>query len=90
MTKEQQERFDAILREGRLDLRADAQTLRAAFDETMKYVPIADDVERSPTTIGGVRRRLNYFRVAERIDNDCRYLIRAVTTRLASGLHCAR
>jgi epsilon-lactone hydrolase len=54
MTKQQQVTLDAILREGRLDLGTDAQTLRAAFDETMKRVPVADDVEQSPTTIGGV------------------------------------
>jgi epsilon-lactone hydrolase len=54
MTKQQQVTLDAILREGRLDLGTDAQTLRAAFDETMKRVPVADDVEQSPTTISGV------------------------------------
>jgi monoterpene epsilon-lactone hydrolase len=54
MTEQQQVQLDAILREGGLDLRADAQTLRAAFEETMKRVPVADDVEQRPTTIGGV------------------------------------
>jgi hypothetical protein len=28
--------------------------LRAAFNETMKYVPVADDVVQKPTTTGGV------------------------------------
>jgi acetyl esterase/lipase len=54
MTEQQQVLLDAILREGRLDLGTDAQTLRAAFEETMKRVPVKDDVEQSPTTIGGV------------------------------------
>ncbi len=54
MTEQQQVQLDAILREGGLDLRNDAQTLRAAFNELMKYVPVADDVEQRPTTIGGV------------------------------------
>ena len=54
MSNEQQVTLDAILREGGLDLRNDAQTLRAAFNELMQYVPVADDVEQRPTTIGGV------------------------------------
>src|SRR5579862_2556680 len=54
MTKEQQVALDAILREGGLDLGADAQTLRSAFEETMKQVPIAADVEQRRTTVGGV------------------------------------
>jgi monoterpene epsilon-lactone hydrolase len=54
MTKEQQVALDAILREGGLDLGTDAQTLRSAFEETMKRVPVADDVEQRRTTVGGV------------------------------------
>ena len=54
MSEDQRAQLDAILRDGRLDLLADVQALRAAFEETMKYVPIADDVEHEPTTIGGV------------------------------------
>jgi epsilon-lactone hydrolase len=54
MSHEQQVTLDAILREGGLDLRNDAQTLRAAFNELMQYVPVADDVEQRATTIGGV------------------------------------
>src|SRR2546423_6088116 len=54
MTEQQQVQLDAILREGGLDLLADAQTLRAAFEETRKRAPVADDVEQRPTTIGGV------------------------------------
>ena len=54
MSKEQQVTLDTILREGGLDLTNDAQALRAAFNDLMKYVPVADDVEQRPTTIGGV------------------------------------
>jgi len=54
MTEQQQVTLDAILRQGQLDLLADAQTLRAAFAEVMSRVPVADDVEQSPTTVGGV------------------------------------
>jgi acetyl esterase/lipase len=54
MTEQQKVQMDTILRQGRLDLNADVPTLRAAFNETMKYVPIADDVEQWRTTIGGV------------------------------------
>jgi acetyl esterase/lipase len=54
VSEQQKVQMDAILREGRLDLDADVPTLRAAFNETMKYVPLADDVVQKPTTIGGV------------------------------------
>jgi acetyl esterase/lipase len=54
MSQEQQEALDAILRQGPLDLEADVPTLRAAFNELMAYVPVADDVDQKPTTIGGV------------------------------------
>jgi acetyl esterase/lipase len=54
MTKQQQVKLDAVLREGRFEVGADVQTLRAAFDERMARVPVADDVEQRPTTIGGV------------------------------------
>ncbi len=54
MSEQQKVQMDAILRGGRLDLDADVPTLRAAFNETMKYVPVPDDVVQKPTTIGGV------------------------------------
>lgn len=54
MSEEQKVQMDAILRGGRLDLDADVPTLRAAFNESMKYVPVADDVVRKTTTIGVV------------------------------------
>ena len=54
MSKQQQQALDEILRQGSLDLSADVPTLRAAFNQLMSYVPVADDVEQNPTTIGGV------------------------------------
>jgi monoterpene epsilon-lactone hydrolase len=54
MSKDQQEALDAILRQGPLDLLADAPTLRAAFNEVLAYVPVAGDVDQNPTMIGGV------------------------------------
>ena len=54
MTEQQRVQLDAILRGGPLDLLADVQMLRAAFEETMKRVPVAEDVELCQTTIGGV------------------------------------
>ena len=55
MTTEQHQ-LDAILRQGQLDPDADVATLRAAFNELMAHVPVADDVDQNPTTIGGVTR----------------------------------
>jgi alpha/beta hydrolase fold len=54
MSTQQQQALDAILRQGPLDLTADAETLRASFNALMAYVPVADDVDQQPTTIGGV------------------------------------
>jgi epsilon-lactone hydrolase len=42
------------LRQGGLDLEADVATLRAAFNELMARVPVGEDVDHEPTTIGGV------------------------------------
>ena len=54
MSKQQQLELDAILRQGRLDLQADVPTLRASFNELMAHIPVAGDVDQSPTTLGGV------------------------------------
>jgi acetyl esterase/lipase len=43
-----------MLRQGGLDLGADVATLRAAFNELMARVPVADDVDQQPTMFGGV------------------------------------
>jgi acetyl esterase/lipase len=54
MSKQQQLELMAILQQGSLDLSTDVPTLRGAFDELMARVPVADDVDHVPTTIGGV------------------------------------
>jgi acetyl esterase/lipase len=54
MSKEQKLALDAVLGEGGLDLQADVPTLRASFNELMARIPVPDDVQQSPTTIGGV------------------------------------
>jgi epsilon-lactone hydrolase len=54
MTTQQQLALDANLRQGGLDLSADVPTLRAAFDELTARIPVPDDVDQRPTTIGGV------------------------------------
>ena len=54
MSKEQKLALDAVLSEGGLDLQADVPTLRASFNELMTRIPVPDDVQQSPTTVGGV------------------------------------
>jgi epsilon-lactone hydrolase len=54
MSKQQRDALMGILRGGGLDLEADPATLRAAFNELMAHVPVADDVDHEPITIGGV------------------------------------
>jgi monoterpene epsilon-lactone hydrolase len=54
MSKEQKLALDAILSQGGLDLQADVPTLRATFNELMTRIPVPDDVQQNPTTIGGV------------------------------------
>src|SRR3954447_852657 len=55
MSKQQQLDLIATLRQGPLDLEADAATLRAAFNDLMARIPVASDVDHVPTTIGGVK-----------------------------------
>jgi monoterpene epsilon-lactone hydrolase len=54
MSKEQQIRLDAILRQGRIDTAADVASVRAAFDRLMAQVPVPSDVQQKPTELGGV------------------------------------
>jgi len=54
MSKQQQLELIAALRQGPLDLEADATTLRAAFNDLMARIPVASDVDHVPATIGGV------------------------------------
>jgi epsilon-lactone hydrolase len=54
LSKQQQEELIATLRGGQLDFGADVATLRAELNDVMARVPVADDVDHQPTTIGGV------------------------------------
>jgi monoterpene epsilon-lactone hydrolase len=54
MSKQQRDQLMGILRGGGLDFGADVATLRGSFNDLMARVPVADDVDHEPTTIGGV------------------------------------
>jgi len=54
MSEDQRLALDATLRQGRLDLEADVEALRAGFNEVMTRVTLPGDVRQKPTTIGGV------------------------------------
>ncbi|WP_329047754.1 alpha/beta hydrolase [Amycolatopsis sp. NBC_01488] len=54
MSKEQQGRLDAILRQGGFDTAADVASVRAAFTALMAQVPVPADVLQKPVEIGGV------------------------------------
>ena len=54
MSKQQQVDLDAFLRQGGLDLEADVDALRSGFEQVMAQVPVPEDVEQRPVTIGGV------------------------------------
>ena len=54
MSKQQRLALVETLRQGHLDLEADVPTLRTSFDQLMAYVPVPQDVEQAPVTLGGV------------------------------------
>ena len=54
MSKQQQSELDAMLRQAPLDDSADVPTLRAGFEEVMRRTPVAGDVRKTPTTVGGM------------------------------------
>ncbi|HEY0533841.1 MAG TPA: alpha/beta hydrolase, partial [Actinoplanes sp.] len=54
MSKEQRNRLDAILRQGRLDTAADVASVRAALNALMAQTPVPADVQQSTAEIGGV------------------------------------
>jgi epsilon-lactone hydrolase len=54
MTEEQRVQIDATLRQAPLDLLGDVATLRTAFEEVMRYVPVAGDVRKSEIAFGAV------------------------------------
>jgi acetyl esterase/lipase len=54
MSSEQKAALDTNLRQFPLDFNADVAALRAGFDAAMAQVPVPDDVEQRPTSLGGV------------------------------------
>jgi monoterpene epsilon-lactone hydrolase len=54
MSEQQQADLDAVLRRAPVDFSLPIEALRSGFEEAMRYVPVADDVQRAPVTVGGV------------------------------------
>ncbi|MCU1362220.1 MAG: alpha/beta hydrolase [Acidimicrobiaceae bacterium] len=54
MSEEQKASLDATLRQRPFDLSGDLTALRAGFDEVMRHIPVADDVEKTRIDFGGV------------------------------------
>jgi acetyl esterase/lipase len=54
MSKQQQADLDAMLRRAPLDPAGDVSTLRASFEALMRQVPVAPDVRKTPTVVGGI------------------------------------
>jgi monoterpene epsilon-lactone hydrolase len=55
MSKQQQADLDAFLRQAPVDFSLPIEGLRAGFEEVMRHVPVADNLRRTPVTLGGVR-----------------------------------
>jgi epsilon-lactone hydrolase len=54
MSEQQRVGLDATMRQAPLDLNSDLASLRSGFEEVMRHVPIADDVQRAAIDLGGV------------------------------------
>jgi monoterpene epsilon-lactone hydrolase len=54
MSEEQRVALDATLRQTPLDLNIDLATLRSVFEEVMRHIPIANDVQKADLDLGGV------------------------------------
>jgi acetyl esterase/lipase len=54
MSEEQRTGLDAALRQAPINLNDDLATLRSGFEEVMRHIPIADDVQMSNVGLGGV------------------------------------
>jgi epsilon-lactone hydrolase len=54
MSEQQRAGLDATLRQTPFDLNGDLATLRSGFEEAMRHIPIADDVQRTDIDLGGV------------------------------------
>jgi monoterpene epsilon-lactone hydrolase len=55
MSKQQQLALDGMLRQAPVDYSADVPTLRAGLEEVMRRTPVAGDVRKTPTVVGGVK-----------------------------------
>lgn len=54
MSEQQRAGLDTTLRQAPFDLNGDLATLRSGFEEVMRHIPIADDVQRVDIDLGGV------------------------------------
>jgi acetyl esterase/lipase len=54
MSEQQRAGLDATLRQAPLDLTGDLASLRSAFEEVIRHIPIANDVRKTDVDLGGV------------------------------------
>lgn len=54
MSEQQRANLDATLRQAPFDLSGDLAALRTGFDEVMRHIPVADDVQKTRVDLGGV------------------------------------
>jgi monoterpene epsilon-lactone hydrolase len=54
MSEQQQAELDAFLRQAPVDFSLPVESLRAGFEEVMRHVPVADNIRKTPVTVGGV------------------------------------
>ena len=54
MSEQQQADLDAFLRRAPIDFSLPVEALRAGFEEVMRHVPVADNLRRTPVTVGGI------------------------------------
>jgi monoterpene epsilon-lactone hydrolase len=54
MSEQQRADLDATLRQAPFDLNGDLATLRSGFEEAMRHIPIAADVQKADVDLGGV------------------------------------
>jgi epsilon-lactone hydrolase len=54
MSEQQQASLDAFLRQSPVDFSLPVAVLRAGFEEAMRHVPVADNIRKTPITVGGV------------------------------------
>jgi monoterpene epsilon-lactone hydrolase len=54
MSEQQQADLEAFLRQSPVDFSLPVEALRAGFEEVMRHVPLADNIVRTPVTVGGV------------------------------------